>query len=153
VRSPQIASIAGLALVLMAFYFAWMGAAWAIYLEFTGGVTPASVGAFAEMVFTTSQGQLLIVIGCAMGLVFAIIVLSISVISFPMLLDRKVGIVTAIQTSINVVYTNPVTMVVWGFIVLASLVIGALPAFVGLAVVLPVLGHASWHLYRKVVVY
>ncbi len=153
IRSPQIGSIAGLALVLMAFYFAWLGAAWAIYEEIIGGITPESVGAFAELVFTTSQGLKLVVIGCAVGLVFSIVVLAISVTSFPMLLDRDVGIVNAIHTSVTVVFTNPVTMAVWGLIVATTLLLGALPFFVGLAVVLPVLGHATWHLYRKALKY
>lgn len=153
IHSPQIVSIAGLALVLMAIYFVWMSAAWALYQEVTGGVPPESIEAFAALVFTTGQGQTLILVGCSMGMVFAIIVLSISVISFPMLLDKNVGVLTAIQTSVNVVFTNPVTMAAWGLIVTCTLLVGALPVFVGLAVVLPVLGHATWHLYRKVVEY
>jgi len=153
IHSPQILSIAGVALVLMGLYFVWMMAAWAIYTEFTGGVAPESVEAFANLVLNTAQGQKLIMVGCSMGLVFSIIVLSISVISFPMLLDRNVSIVTAIHTSVSSVFANPVNMMKWGLIVSASLVIGAIPIFIGLAVVLPVLGHSTWHLYRKVVQY
>ena len=84
---------------------------------------------------------------------FAIVVLALSVISFPMIIDRDVGVGMAIQTSIRAVIANPVTMTVWGLIVAYALLIGSLPFFVGLAVVLPVLGHATWHLYRKVVEY
>jgi uncharacterized membrane protein len=73
------------------------------------------------------------------------------VVSFPMLVDRDVGVVTAIQTSIRAVAANPVTMAVWGLIVAGALVIGSLPVLIGLTVVLPVLGHATWHLYRKLV--
>ena len=65
--------------------------------------------------------------------------------------DRDVGAAAAITTSVRAVVANPVTMAVWGLIVAALLVIGSLPAFMGLAVVMPVLGHATWHLYRKVV--
>jgi uncharacterized membrane protein len=78
-------------------------------------------------------------------------VLSLSVVSFPMLLDRNVGVMTAVDTSVRAVLANPVTMAMWGFIVAGILLIGTLPFFVGLAVSLPVLGHATWHLYRKVV--
>ena len=68
-----------------------------------------------------------------------------------MLVDRDVGVVTAVQTSVRAVVANPVTMAIWGIIVVSALVIGALPLFVGLAVAMPVLGHATWHLYRKLV--
>ena len=78
-------------------------------------------------------------------------VLAISVISFSMLVDRNVGAVIAVQTSVRAVAANPVTMAAWGLIVAGSLLLGAIPFFVGLAVVMPVLGHSTWHLYRKVV--
>jgi uncharacterized membrane protein len=77
--------------------------------------------------------------------------LSISVVSFPLLLDRNVGVTAAVPTSVRAVIGNPLTMALWGLIVTASLVIGFLSAFIGLACVVPVLAHASWHLYRKVV--
>ena len=85
------------------------------------------------------------------GLLFAILVLTISVISFPLLLDRDVGLYTAVATSARAVMTNPVPMAVWGLIVAGALVIGSIPCFLGLIVVMPVLGHATWHLYRKLV--
>ncbi len=85
------------------------------------------------------------------GFVFAVVVLSISVVSFPLLIDHHVSLGTAVRTSVKAVMVNPVTMLAWGAIVGLSLFIGSLPFFVGLAVVFPVLGHATWHLYRKVV--
>jgi uncharacterized membrane protein len=91
------------------------------------------------------------VLGNLIGFVFAAVVLSISVISFPLLLDRDVGAVVAVQTSVRAVLANPGTMAAWGLIVAAALAIGSVPLFVGLAVVVPVLGHATWHLYRRVV--
>jgi uncharacterized membrane protein len=78
-------------------------------------------------------------------------VLTIGAVSFPLLLDRDVGAAVAITTSAKAVWKNPVTMAVWGFIVAALLLVGSLPFFFGLAVVMPVLGHATWHLYRRVV--
>ncbi len=90
--------------------------------------------------------------GSGAGFLFAVVVFSLSVVSFPLLLDREVGVVTAMQTSLRAVQANPITMGIWGLIVAGALLIGSLPLFVGLAVVLPVLGHATWHLYRKVVV-
>ena len=94
---------------------------------------------------------MLIVLGNGIGFLFALLVLAISVVSFPLLLDRDVGAATAMLTSFRAVRANPVTMAMWGLIVAALLVAGSLPFFLGLTVVLPVLGHATWHLYRKVV--
>jgi len=89
--------------------------------------------------------------GNLIGFVFALVTLVISVISFPLLLDRDVGAAVAIQTSVRAVAKNPVTMAVWGLIVALALAVGSIPLFVGLAVVVPVLGHATWHLYRRLV--
>ncbi|HEX6841752.1 MAG TPA: hypothetical protein VF113_09480, partial [Stellaceae bacterium] len=83
------------------------------------------------------------------GFLFAVLVLAISVVSFPLLLDRDVGLVAAVRTSIRAVAANPGTMAVWGLIVAGGLVLGSAPAFLGLVIVMPVLGHATWHLYRK----
>ena len=102
-------------------------------------------------VFTTGAGWAMIVAGNAVGFLFAVLVLTISVVSFPLLLDRDVGLYTAVATSILAVVRNPVPMAVWGLIVAGGLVLGSLPALLGLIVVMPVLGHATWHLYRKLV--
>jgi uncharacterized membrane protein len=80
-----------------------------------------------------------------------VLVLALTVVSFPMLLDRNVGVATAVRTSIRAVSANPVTMAIWGLIVAVLLLLGSLPFFVGLAVVMPLLGHATWHLYRRVI--
>jgi uncharacterized membrane protein len=82
---------------------------------------------------------------------FAALVLAISAISFPLLLDRDVGAAVAVHTSLRVIAANPLPMALWGLIVAAALVIGSIPFFVGLTVVVPVLGHATWHLYRRTV--
>ena len=92
----------------------------------------------------------LILLGNGVGFVFAALVLSISAISFPLIIDRDVGAAVAIYTSVRAVLANPVMMALWGLIV-AGFGPGTLPLFIGLAVVMPVLGHATWHLYRKVV--
>ena len=107
---------------------------------------------FIRDVLTTPQGWQLILWGNLVGFLFAVAVLTISVVSFPLLVDRDVGAAAALITSVRAVLTNPITMAMWGLIVAGLLVIGTLPAFIGLAVVMPVLGHATWHLYRKVVV-
>jgi uncharacterized membrane protein len=102
-------------------------------------------------VFDTPAGWKLIIFGTGVGFLFAALVLTIGVVSFPLLVDRDVGAAVALLTSIRVVAHNPVTMALWGFIVAALLVIGSIPLLLGLTVVMPVLGHATWHLYRKAV--
>ena len=92
----------------------------------------------------------MISVGMGVGFLFALLVLTISVVSFPLLLDRDVGVYTAVSTSIHVVLANPGPMAIWGLIIAAGLVVGTIFLLVGLAIVLPVLGHATWHLYRKV---
>ena len=150
-RSPSIGAIVTLSIVMMALYFSWLGAALGIYGLFFGAAVPVSIEEFVRQIFATPAGWGLIIVGCGVGFLFAVLVLAISVVSFPMLIDRDVGAMTAIHTSVRSVLANPVTMAMWGFIVAASLVAGSLPFLFGLAVVMPVLGHATWHLYRKVV--
>ncbi len=150
-RSSSIGAIARLGLVLMAIFFAWLFTAQTMYAQIMGGAVPASLGEFARQILTTPAGQQLIIVGNAVGLFFAVLVLVISVVSFPMLVDRNVGVGTAVRTSVRAVIASPLTMAAWGAFVLAALVVGSLPFFFGLAVVFPVLGHATWHLYRKTV--
>ncbi len=148
---PRIGSIALLGVVLMVIFLAWLGAAMAVYSSAFGAWSPTSVDAFLTKVFTTSAGWTLIFVGCGIGFLFALTAFAVSVVSFPMLVDRDVGVPTAVLTSIRAVAANPFTMAVWGLIVVALLLVGSLPALIGLAIVLPVLGHSTWHLYRKLV--
>ncbi|WP_069437218.1 DUF2189 domain-containing protein [Methyloceanibacter methanicus] len=151
-HSPAFAAIVMLGIGLLGVFVLWLAAAYAIFQFTVGPEQPASITAFASDVFTTGTGWWMIVIGMGVGFLFAALVLTISVVSFPLLLDRDVGLYRAVITSVRAVATNPGTMAVWGFIVACSLAIGSLPAFIGLIIVLPILGHATWHLYRKVVV-
>jgi uncharacterized membrane protein len=150
-RSPSIGAIVGLGLWLIAIFVLWLVAAEVIYVATLGPDPPASIPAFVRDVLTTPQGWTMIVVGVGVGFLFAVVALSISVVSFPLLLDRDVRMETAIGTSVQVVLANPVPMAAWGLIVAAALVIGSIPALLGLVVVMPVLGHATWHLYRRVV--
>jgi uncharacterized membrane protein len=136
---------------LLFIFFLWLLAARAIYYSAFGDTMPASVEDFFRMVFTTQEGRMLIVTGNIVGFLFAVLVFTLSVVSFPMVLDRRVGAATAMSTSLRAVAANPGPLAVWGLIIAAALVIGSLPLFIGLIVVVPVLGHASWHLYRKLV--
>lgn len=152
VRSPAFGAIMMLGLLLFAAFGLWLAAAWAIYDATLGPNLPASLETFIRDVFSTRAGWAMIVVGVGVGFLFAVLVLAISVVSFPLLLDRHVSPRVAIATSIRAVRENPGPMAQWGAIVAASLIVGAVPFLLGLAVVMPVLGHATWHLYRKVVV-
>src|SRR3954452_21715803 len=146
-RSPAIPSILTVGLLLMVIFVAWLATARALYEALFGVLAPDSYVGFLSEVLTTREGWSLILLGNLLGLVFAIVVLSVSVISFPLLLDRDVGAAVALQTSVRAVIANPLMMALWGLVVSAALLIGSLPLFVGLAVVVPILGHATWHLY------
>ena len=150
-RSSSLPAIGALGLLLMGIFLAWLGSAQALYQSLFGYLPPQSYAQFIHDVFTTSAGWKLIFWGNLIGFCFALWALVISVVSFPLLVDRDVGAAAAITTSVRAVAANPTTMAIWGLIVAALLLIGSLPAFMGLAVVMPVLGHATWHLYRKTV--
>ncbi len=150
-HSPSLGAIVALGVLLMAIFLIWLAVADAIYIANFGYAGPASIRQFISDVFHTSAGWNLIIVGTGVGFLFAVLVLTIGAISFPLLLDRDVGAAVALLTSIRVVAANPVTMALWGLIVAALLAIGSIPFFLGLTVVMPVLGHATWHLYRKAV--
>ena len=150
-RSPALSSMLGLGAVLGLIFLIWLAAAWGIYSVTLGPARPESIGAFLHDVLTTGRGWVMIVVGVGVGFLFAALTFAISAISFPLLLDRDVGVATAIQTSLRVVAENPGPMAAWGFIIAAALALGSLPALVGLIFVMPWLGHASWRLYRKLV--
>ena len=151
-RSPSIGAITGLGLLLIGLYLAWLAVAQVIYDFTLGPMPPASAWQFVHSIFTTSAGWAMLGLGLAAGLLFAVGVLAISVVSFPLMLDRPVGFATAIATSQLAVRRNIVPFAAWGAFVAISLFLGSLPCFVGLVVVLPMLGHSTWHLYRAVVI-
>jgi uncharacterized membrane protein len=152
VRSDARGAILALGALLTAIFFLWIWAAEFIFEDIFGEAPVTSFGAFLHDVFETPGGAKLIVIGNAVGLLFALLAFSISVVSFPLVLDRNVSAPVAIVTSLKAVISNPVVMLAWGLFIAVALVVGSLPFLLGLVIVLPVLGHASWHLYRKVVV-
>ncbi len=151
VHSPSIGAIVALGLLLTAIFLVWVTIANAIYVAYFGYAPPASIAQFFRDVLFTPAGWKLILVGNGVGFLFAAAVLTIGVVSFPLLLDRDVGAAVALLTSVRAVAANPIPMALWGLIVAGLLFVGALPFFVGLTVVLPVLGHSTWHLYRKVV--
>ena len=140
--------VAGL---LLAIFFLWLLAAGALYALIFGWQTPASVGDFLSMVFTTPRGWALIVAGAVVGAIFGWIVLALSVVSLPMLVDRNVSAAEAVSASWRAAHANKGEMIRWGVTVVVLLVLGSIPLFVGLAVVLPWLGYATWHLYTRLI--
>ncbi|WP_171122709.1 MULTISPECIES: DUF2189 domain-containing protein [unclassified Ruegeria] len=150
-RSPSFGAILALGFYLVMLLLIWLMVAQSIYVQTLGPDLPTSLGAFLTEVFTTREGWTMILIGNAIGFLFALIALAISVVSFPLLLDRKVGVPVAVVTSVRVLRHNPGVILTWGLIVAASLILGAIPMLLGLIVIIPVLGHATWHLYRRAV--
>jgi len=150
-RSPSLGAIVALGVLLMVIFLVWLAVAEAIYVANFGYREPASVQQFAKDVIGTAAGWRMIIEGVGIGFLFAVVVLAISAVSFPLLLDRDVGAAVAALTSVRAIAANPFAMALWGLIVAVLLVIGSLPFFLGLTVVMPLLGHATWHLYRKIV--
>jgi uncharacterized membrane protein len=150
-RAPSFGAMLELGTLLLILFITWIAAADAIYIASFGHAPAASMPDFAARVLTTPEGWLLVIVGCGVGFLFAVVALCVSVVSFPLMLDLHATAIDSNRTSQRAVMKNPFAMTAWGLIVAALLVIGSLPLFVGLAVVLRVLGHATWHLYRKVV--
>jgi len=150
-RSPSFGAMLGLGVLLLALFVTWVATAQAIYISAFGYEGATGVRDFVTHVLTTSEGWWLIFVGCGVGFLFALVALCISVVSFPLMLDRHAGAGDAMVTSLRAVARNPVPMALWGLIVAVLLVAGSLPFFLGLAIVIPLLGHATWHLYRETV--
>jgi uncharacterized membrane protein len=150
-KSPAIWQIAMLGAMLTGLFVAWLVSAWLIYNSLLGLPADVSTGEFLRAVFTTMDGWVMIIVGNSLGLLFAIVAFAISVVSFPMIIDRHVDAATAIKTSLAAVEANPRVMMIWGLIVTGILVLASIPVLVGLVIAMPVLGHATWHLYRKLV--
>jgi uncharacterized membrane protein len=152
IRSPSFGPILGLGIYLLGIFLLWIVTAGVIFRLTMGATPPESAVAFFGEVLTTGSGLALFLIGVPVGAVFAAVVLAVAVVSFPLLVDRNIGLPRAVVTSLRVSRENPRTVAVWGLTVAAILVAGSIPLFLGLIVALPILGHASWHLYRRAVV-
>lgn len=150
-RSPAIFSIALLAVGLLGIFALWLLTARGLYLAIMGAAAPVGPMAMVSDVLGTARGLVLIAAGNLVGAAFAVLVLALSIVSFPMLLDRNVTPSTAVRTSWEVFQANWQVLLAWGAIVAGLLALGMALLFVGLAVVLPLLGHATWHLYRRLI--
>lgn len=141
--------LATLALALL--FVCWVGTAWRLYQMGFGYNQDVGLAGFLTSLFTTAEGWRLIMIGNLVGFGFAVVALATSVVTFPMLVDKPVHVGTAIATSFRATARNPGMIALWGLIVALLLAIACIPLFVGLAVALPVLGYATWHLYTRLV--
>ena len=150
-RRPGASAIAALVLLQLGIFLAWIAAAQLLFAALAGDPRPQSIGDLLAFALGTPAGWALVVLGNGLGALFAALAFTLAVVSLPLLLDRGGTAGDAVRTSIRAVQASPGPMALWGLIVAASLFVGCLPVFVGLAVVLPVLGHATWHLYRRAV--
>lgn len=142
-----------LGLLLLVVFVLWLNTAHAIWSATLGPQTYDSLLVLLRDCLTTQAGREMLILGVATGFLFAVLVLSIGMISFPMLIDRPVGVPMALATSLAVARANPGATAAWGMIVCGALLLGMIPFFAGLIVVLPILGHATWHLYRRAVTF
>ncbi|WP_435310230.1 DUF2189 domain-containing protein [Primorskyibacter sedentarius] len=152
-RSSLMGRVLTLGAYLLGLFVLWLYAAVVIYDVTLGPAAPVSAAAFLSDVLTTQAGWAMIALGFGVGFIFAVVALVVSLTSFPMIVDREVGLPVAVMTSVAVCRRNPLAVAAWGLTVAILLALGSLPFFLGLIVVLPVLGHATWHLYRKAVSY
>lgn len=150
VRASASTDLGWMALVTGFSLFIWLDIAAFLFFGFLGfsGIF-ASLPDLVRMIFATPSGLMFLVVGHIVGAAIAFAVFSITVTSVPMLFDREVDFVTAMIASVRVVAANPVTMMVWCATIAALIGLSLLSGLLGLFVVLPVLGHASWHLYRR----
>lgn len=150
-NSPAIGSIVGMGFILLGLFALWLGAAYQIGVGAIGAETPPTLSMFLQQVFASEASPTLIIGGFGVGFLFALLAFVLSVVAIPLLLDRDVGLWNAIGASLKACATNPGPMAAWAAIIAGALVLGSIPLLVGLIVVVPWLGHASWHLYRKLV--
>jgi len=150
-KRPSLDDMGIVAGLLLLIFFGWLIAAGVLYATLFRWFTPTSIPQFLEMVFLTPQGWALIIGGAVVGAVFGWVVLALSVVSLPMLVDRDVSASEAVSASWRAAHENKSEMIRWGIIVLGLLIIGSIPLFVGLAFVLPWLGYSTWHLYTRLV--
>lgn len=140
-----------MAFVTLFLFIIWMYQVRLLLALFLGFQTFTTMGEFLNVVITTPEGLMFLLVGNVVGAILALVLFSLTVVSFPLLLDRDLDFITAMITSVRAVVTNPVPMIGWALAIVALMIAACLPAFAGLLVVLPVLGFSTWHLYRKLV--
>lgn len=149
--SPALSQIVKLALLFTAIFVVWLLAADLLYRFTLGRLAPQSAYAFFGDVFTTGAGWVMLIVGNLLGLCFAVLALVLGTVSFQAVLDLNVSSETALRASIRAARINPGPVAAWGLIVAVSLALGTVTLLIGLALALPLLSHASWHLYRRLI--
>ena len=153
IKSPAIPAILTLGFMLLGLFCAWMVAANILYMLIYGSEYPVSIFEFFWEVISTQRGWILIVLGNGIGFCFAMVALSTTVVAFPLMLEHEVSALCGIKASVQAVKVNPVPLILWGGLICFGLFLGAIIVLVGLILVLPIFGHATWHIYRKVLVF
>lgn len=144
--------IGWMAFVTVFIFILWMYQVRLLVAIFLGlNASFPTIREFITQLLTTNEGLLFLMVGNMVGAALSLILFSLTVVSFPLLLERDVDFVTAMITSVRAVVTSPVPMIGWAAVIVVLLIISAMPFFLGLLVTLPVLGHATWHLYRRIV--
>lgn len=143
--------ISWMAFVMLFVFWVWMYQIRLLIALFLGSKSFSTLDKFVTVVTTTPEGWMFLVVGHLVGAALALALFSITVVSIPLLLEREVDFVTALITSIQAVFLNPPVMLGWGLLVTGMVILGSLPLFAGLVLVIPILGHATWHLYTKAV--
>ncbi len=145
--------IGWMAFVTLFIFIMWMYQARFLMALFFGlNASFSSLPQFIAVLLTTTEGLIFLLVGNIIGAFLAIVLFSLTVVSFPLLLDRDVDCVTAMITSVRAVVRSPAPLLGWALVIVILLLLAALPFFIGLIVVLPILGHATWHLYRRIIV-
>ena len=139
-----------MAFVMLFIFWIWMYQVRTLVAVFFGTAGFANLEDLLTVIFTTEKGFIFLIVGHLIGAIISLVLFSITVISCPLLLDREVDFVTAMLASIRTVYRSPIVMIMWGISVVLCVLLSAIPAFLGLVVSLPILGHTTWHLYRRV---
>lgn len=146
-KDRQIPAIAA---VIVVYFLFWNFLSHMIFALFLGNAVMTNVSS-SLAVFLSPQGLAMLGFGTLVGAAFATLLFCLTVVSLPMLLDREVDFVTAMLTSFALVRESPGVMLGWGALIATSLFVAMLPGFLGLFLVLPLFGHASWHLYRRAI--
>ena len=139
--------VPSMAMVVLLMFMFWVFVAHTTFALFMGVSSLTNVSSSPEILFQ-GRGLMMLLVGTLIGAGFASVLFSITVVGLPLILDREVDLISAIIASFQAVAANPGVMLVWAGVIAGMLFIGILPMFLGLFIVLPVLGHASWHMYR-----
>ncbi len=152
IHTSSFAPILAMSILMMVLYIAWFYMAELIFFGTFGDTMPASVADFVVQLFSTRHGGALIFYGNFVGALFAFAAMAMSVIAFPLALDKPVTSITVITISVKAFISNVYVLGVWGFVVVVLLAVGSALFLIGLSITLPILGHVTWHLYRKIIV-